>query len=48
VRVSVTRATANAVIDGVIAIQSGAEESDTTHDATTVVGSSYNVGPAEA
>lgn len=46
VRAVVNRATANAVIDGVIAIQYGARTEPTTQDAT-VSGSEAHVSPAE-
>lgn len=47
VRAVVNRATANAVIDGVIAIQYQAGKRPTTHDASTVVASKVVAGPAE-
>ena len=47
VRPVVTRATANCVIDGVIAIQYGAANRPTTHDAATVVGIELHDAPAE-
>lgn len=43
----VTRATANAVLDGVIALQSGAHSVPVTHDATTVADIELHVSPAE-
>lgn len=46
-RCVVLRATQNAVIDGVIAIQSGAHVKPTTHDSTTVLGSEIHVSPIE-
>lgn len=46
VRAIVTRGTANAVLDGVIAIQYGAAEAPTSHD-STVVGYECHVSPAE-
>ena len=47
VRCTVSRGTANAVIDGVIALQGRALEAAVTHDATTVVGSEVHHAPAE-
>lgn len=47
VRPVITRATANAVIDGVIAIQYGARELPTTNDADTVASTETHVSPAE-
>jgi hypothetical protein len=47
VRCVVERATANAVIDGVIAIQYGAGKRPTVHDATTIFGAETHVSPAE-
>ena len=47
IRPVVERATANAVIDGVIAIQYGPLKKPTTHDATTVQTSLLVVSPAE-
>jgi hypothetical protein len=44
IRCVVTRGTANAVIDGGIAIQSGAKKAPVTHDATTVSQSKTVVG----
>lgn len=44
IRCVVTRGTANAVIDGVIAVQSGAKKAPVTHDATTVSQSKTVVG----
>jgi len=41
------RATANCVIDGVIAIQYGAKKMPVTHDAATVIGSETHASPAE-
>ncbi len=46
-RCTVKRATQNAVIDGVIAIQSGAGTRATTHDSSSVVGTEIHVSPAE-
>ena len=46
VRPVVTRGTANAVIDGVIAIQYGPRKKPTSHD-STVAGSETHVSPAE-
>ena len=43
----VNRATANAVIDGVIAVLYGARELPTSDDATTVVARETHVSPAE-
>jgi len=47
VRAVVVRATANAVIDGVIAVQTKANKEPVTHDSTTVVGSEFHQAPAE-
>lgn len=47
VNVAVVRATANAVIDGIIAEQYGARKVPTTDDTTTVVGREVHVSPAE-
>lgn len=46
-RVVVDRATANAVIDFGIAIQTSAQVEPVTHDATTVVGAEHHLAPAE-
>jgi len=46
-RCVVDRGTQNAVIDGVVAIQTRAKRLPVTHDATTVVGSELHVSPAE-
>lgn len=43
----VSRATANATLDGIVAILHSGNVSPTTHDATTVVGSELHWGPAE-
>lgn len=43
----VNRATANAVLDGIIAIQTGAKKLPVTHDSTTVGGGELHVSPAE-
>lgn len=47
VRCVIDRGTANAVIDGVIAIQYGPRKKPTTHDATTVVGTEVHASPDE-
>lgn len=47
VRPVLERATANAVIDGIIAIQTGPLKKPTTHDATTVQATETHVSPAE-
>jgi hypothetical protein len=47
VRVVIDRATANAVIDGVVAIQYGPREKPTVQDATTIAFSELHVSPAE-
>ncbi len=47
VRCVVSRGTANAVIDGILAIQTGPKDEPTTHDAATVVGSEIHHAPAE-
>jgi hypothetical protein len=44
IRVVVNRGTANAVIDGVIAIQMGAKKAPVTQDATTVSATKIGVG----
>ena len=46
-RCVIDRGTANAVIDGVIALQYLAKTEPVTHDATTVVGSEFHHAPAE-
>ena len=46
IRLTVKRATQNAVIDGVIAIQYNAKAEPTTHDATTVISSEFYASPA--
>jgi len=46
-QVDVTRATANAVIDGIIAVQYGAKKLPTTDDTTTVDSREVHVSPAE-
>jgi hypothetical protein len=46
VRPVVVRGTANAVIDGVFAIQYGAKVQPTTNDPTTVIGGVYLKSPA--
>jgi hypothetical protein len=43
----VSRATQNAVVDGIFAIQYNAVEQPVTHDAATVVGSEFHHAPAE-
>lgn len=47
VRVVVDRGTANAVLDGAIAIQTNPKSEPTTHDSTTVVGGETHLSPAE-
>lgn len=47
VRCVVDRGTANAVIDGVIAVQYGPRTKPTTHDSTTVAGSEIHASPSE-
>jgi len=47
VRCQIVRATANAVVDGVIAIQYGARVTPTTNDSTTVADTELHVSPAE-
>ena len=47
VRLVVDRGTANAVVDGVIAVQTDAIEEPVTHDSTTVVGAELHHAPAE-
>ena len=46
-RVEIDRGTANAVIDGVFAIQYNADIEPVTHDSSTVVGSELHVSPTE-
>lgn len=46
-RCTIVRGTADAVIDGVIALQYDADSEPVTHDATTVVGSEFHHAPAE-
>lgn len=43
----VDRATQNAVVDGIIAIQYGPKKLPTTHDSTTVGGGELHASPAE-
>lgn len=47
VRCVVDRATQNAVVDGIFAIQYGTRAAPTTHDATTVGGGELHVSPDE-
>lgn len=47
VRPIVDRGTANAVIDGIIAVQYNANVEPVTHDTTTVVGAELHHAPAE-
>ncbi len=47
VRCVVSRGTANAVIDSIVAIQTGPKDEPTTHDTATVVGSEIHHAPAE-
>lgn len=44
----VDRATQDAVVDGIIAVQYGAAAVPTTHDATTVINSAFALTPDEA
>ena len=46
-RCTVVRATANAVIDGVIAIQTGPSSAPTTHDASSVAFAEQHASPIE-
>lgn len=46
-RLKISRATQNAVINCVWAIQTGARLTATTHDSTTVIGSEQTFSPAE-
>jgi hypothetical protein len=46
-RCTIDRGTANAVIDGVIALQYLPDTEPVTHDTTTVVGSEFHHAPAE-
>ena len=43
----VNRATQNAVLDGIVAIQGGPRVAPVTHDSTTIGGGEFNVSPAE-
>ncbi len=47
VRLVVNRATQNAVIDGVIALQYKGRKAPVTHDVTTVAGAELHVSPDE-
>lgn len=47
VRLVISRGTANAAIDGVVAIQYGRKEGPIAHDADTVVGSEVHASPGE-
>jgi hypothetical protein len=47
VRPVITRADANAVIDGIIAIQYGASVAPTTHDSATIALTELHVSPVE-
>lgn len=47
IRCVISRGTANAVIDGIVAIQSRANVEPVTHDASTVVDSEYHHAAAE-
>jgi hypothetical protein len=47
VRCVVDRGTQNAVVDGVIAVQTGAHLEPVTHSSTTVVAAEYHHAPAE-
>jgi len=47
VRVIVDRATQNATVDSIVAIQTKANKEPVTHDATTVVGAEYHLNPSE-
>lgn len=42
------RGTANAVVDGILAIQTDAALNPTTHDASTVLGTAFGLSPASA
>ena len=46
-RITIDRGTANAVSDGVFALQYLASSEPVTHDATTVVDSEFHLAPAE-
>ena len=46
-RITIDRGTANAVIDGVFALQYLANSEPVTHDATSVVDSEFHLAPAE-
>lgn len=48
VRAVLGRATANAIVDSIIAIQFGSATKPTTHDATTVIASQSYISAAEA
>jgi hypothetical protein len=47
VRPMVVRATANAVIDAMVAMQYGSDREPVTHDSATVVNSELSISPAE-
>ena len=47
IRCTVDRGTANAVIDGIVAVQYLAHREPVTHDTSTVVGSEVHASPAE-
>ena len=46
-RVVVDRATQNATVDSIIAVQTKANKEPVTHDSSTVVGSEYHLAPDE-
>ena len=47
IRLVVDRATQDAVIDGIVAMQYGGRVAPTTHDASTIGGGEVHAGPAE-
>ncbi len=44
-RCKLLRATANAVVDGIVAIQANPAEAPTTHDSSTVLGTAFALSP---
>jgi len=48
VRAKLVRGTANAVVDGIFAVQTNPAEAPTTHDSSTVLGTAFALSPADA
>jgi hypothetical protein len=48
VRARLTRTTADAVVDGIFAIQSNSADAPVTHDTTTILGTDFGLAPATA